>query len=154
MGSRAGTGGETIVVMAVVRLTLAVAVLTALSALAIGSRSAPHAHANGDPAFSLRNFAYDRAADLTEQAWINVNFWRVTVCTPRPARLRIRAIVDFDSPGEYRFVRRQPAGCTRYRLSAESDDFPEENTESRLRVAWRNHRQRTGWLEAGNPAPD
>jgi hypothetical protein len=88
------------------------------------------------------------------QDFVNVNVWRVAVSTSRPARLRIRAIVVFDSPGEYRFVRRQPAGCVRYRLSADSDDFPEEITESRLRVAWRNHRQRTGWLEAGNPAPD
>ena len=146
--------------MAEGRLTLAVVILTGASALAIGSHSAPAAHANGDPAFSLRNFAYDRGAYLTKpdplhgQDFVNVNIWRVTVCTPRPARIRIRAIVEFDSPGEHRFVRRQPAGCTRYRLSAESDYYPEENTESRLRVAWRNHRQRTGWLEAKNPAPD
>jgi hypothetical protein len=146
--------------MAVDRLALAAAILTGVSAFAIGSHSAPPAHANGDPAFLLRNFAYDRGAYLTEpnesggQDFVNVNLWRVTVCTPRPARLRIRAIVEFGSPGLYRFVRRQPAGCTRYRLSADSDDFPEESTESRLRVAWRNHRQRTGWLEAGNPAPD
>ena len=146
--------------MAASRLTLASAILTAVSAAAIGSHSAPAAHANGGSAFSLRNFDYTRGAYLTEpdesgsQDFVNVNFWRVTVCTPRPARIRIRAIVELDSPGEYRFVRRQPAGCTRYGLSADSDDYTEENTLSRLRVAWRNHRQRTGWVEASEPAPD
>lgn len=132
--------------------------MIAVAAGVTGSYAVPPAHANG--AFSLRNFEYTRSAYLTEpdesgaQDFVNVNLWRVTVCTPRPARLRIRAIVLIESPGEYRFVRRQPAGCMRHRLRGESDHFPEEYTESRLRVAWRSHRQRTGWLTADDPAPD
>jgi hypothetical protein len=146
--------------MGLARITLIAAILTAVNASYSESHWVSAAHANGGPAISLRDFAYDRTAYLTEpdryggQDFVNVNLWRVTVWTSRPARLRIRVIVYFDSPGEYRFVRRQPAGCTRHRLRGESDQYPEELTESRLRVAWRNQRRRTRWLEASDPAPD
>ena len=139
---------------------LVAVVVIAVAASLGGSYFVPTAHAKGDPAFTLRNFDYSRGAYPTEpdesgaQDFVNVNHWRVTVCTPRPARLRIRASVVIDSPGEYRFVRREPAGCKRHRLSAESDQYPEDFTESRLRVAWRNHRQRTGWLAADDPVPE
>jgi hypothetical protein len=140
---------------AICRFCSAYAVSASLSEL----HSAPAAYANGDAAFSLRNFDYTRTAPLVPdpgsgQTFIDINHWRVTVCTSRPARLRIRAIVvsvDFGIQ-RFRFVRRQPGGCTRHRLRAENEVFPEEDTESRLRVAWRGERRRTSWLNESNPA--
>jgi hypothetical protein len=142
-----------------VRVTLTVAILIAAAPLLSAPHSTPAAHANGGRSFSLRDFDYDRTAYLTEpdesgsRDFVNVNLWRVTVCTPRPARLRIPAIV-IEEPRDYRFVRRQPAGCKRHRLRGESDQYTEGLTESRLRVVWRNQHRRTGWLEASDPAPD
>ena len=133
---------------------LVIAVATVLSVL----HSTPAAQANGNPAFTLRNFDYDRDAYLVDlgngaQDVRHVNHWRVTVCTPRPARLRIRGIVPADYPVHHRFVRRQLAGCTHHRLRGESDDdwYPDGVIESRLRVAWRNDRQRTSWLWDSDP---
>jgi hypothetical protein len=154
-----GCDGEMIVVMQIARVAPIAVILTALSAWLTESHLAAVAHANGESGFSLRDFTYDRTAYLTKpdryggQDLVNVNLWRVTVCTSRPARLRIRAIV-LELPHDYRFVRRQPAGCKRHRLRAASDQYPEGLTTSRLRVAWRNQRRRTRWLEAADPAPD
>ena len=138
------------------RVALTAAVLIVVATVLGGWHATPVAHANGDPAFTLRNFDYFRTAYVGEteygEEFINVNNWRVTVCTPRPARLRIRAIVDFRP--EARFVRRQPAGCTRHDMRADSDEYPVFVTDSQLRVAWRNHRQRTHWLTDDDPAPD
>lgn len=145
-------------VMRIARVTLTAAVLVAVAAVLGVSHSTPAAHANGDPAFTLRNFDYDRTAYLVPtpsggKDVVHMNLWRVTVCTPRPARLRIRAVVPDDYPDHHRFVRRQPAGCTRHRLRGESDDdwYPDDAIESRLRVAWQHHRQRTSWVEAPDP---
>ena len=108
--------------------------------------------ANGDATFSLHHFVFTRYADNDLNYFAR---WRITVCTSGPARLRIRAVIqsDFPGPDRFRFVRRQPAGCTRHRLQrAGADD--EEPVASMLRVAWREQRRHTGWLEAGDPAPD
>jgi hypothetical protein len=152
-----GSAGEIIVVMQAARMTFAGAILVAVTA----SLYAPAAHANGRSAFSLRSFDYGRTAHLEPdgyggQTFVDVNLWRVTVCTARPAHVRMRAIVeslDFGTQ-RFRFVRRQPAGCTRHRLRAENDVYPEQSTDSRLRVAWRNQRRHTRWLGAPDPAPD
>jgi hypothetical protein len=140
------------------RVALTAAVLIAATVLG-GSHATPAAHANGDPAFTLRNFDYFRTAYLVpiapgseDEDLVHVHHWRVTVCTPGPARLRILAIPDSDR--NYRFVRRQPAGCTRHHLRGESEFYPEGYVESRLRVAWRHHHQRTSWLGAGDPVTD
>jgi hypothetical protein len=144
--------------MQIARLTLSAAILIAVTASLTDLRSARVAHANGGPDFWLRNFDYTRDAYLENvghgaQDFVNVHEWRVTVCTPRPARLRIRAIVDFGTE-QFRIVRRQPAGCTRHRLRGESDEYPEGFTESRLRIAWRNQRLRTRVLSANDPAAE
>jgi hypothetical protein len=157
--ARPGGGeGGIMVSMQIARLTLSAAILIAVTASLTDLRSAPVAHANGGPDFSLRNFDYTRDAYLENighgaQDFVNVHEWRVTVCTPDPARLRIRAIVDFGTE-QFRFVRRQPAGCTRHRLRGESDEYPEGFTESRLRIAWRNQRLRTRLLSANDPAAE
>ena len=143
--------------MQVARVIPAAAILIVVTALVGEVHFTPTAHANGKRAFSLRNFDYSRTAHLEPtghggQDFVNVHKWRVTVCTPRPARLRIRAIVFGDT--DFRFVRRQSAGCTRHRLRGESDAYPDGFTESRLRVAWRNQRLRTRWLTAEDPAAE
>lgn len=149
---------EIIAVMQTARVTLTAAALIVVGTVLGMYASTPTAHANGNPAFTLRNVDYDRSAYLVDlgnggQDVRHVNHWRVTVCTPRRARLRIRAVVPDDYPDHHRFVRRQPAGCTRHRLRGESDDdwYPDDVIESRLRVAWRNHHQRTSWLSASDP---
>jgi hypothetical protein len=144
--------------MQMARVIAAAAILNVLAASLGEMHSTPAAHANAGPDFSLRNFNYTRDAYLESvgpgaQDFVNVHKWRVTVCTPRPARLRIRGIVDFGTES-FRFVRRQPAGCTRHRMRGESDEYPEGFTESRLRVAWRNQRLRTRSLAANDPAAE
>ena len=132
-------------------LTLAGATLVAVALLA-GLPSTTPARANGDATFSLHRFVFSRYADSDLNYFVR---WRITICTSSPARLRIRAVVesDFAGPNRFRFVRRQPAGCTRHRLQrAGADD--EEPVASMLRVAWRDQRRHTGWAEAGDPAPD
>ena len=108
--------------------------------------------ANGESSLALHRFSYLVFAD--EQ----LNFiyrWRVTVCTPGPGRVRIRAIVEsFDfGTDSNRFVRHQRAGCMRHRLRAYAE-IPEGSTDSMLRVAWKGQHRHTHWLSESDPAPD
>lgn len=127
-----------------------------LAMLASGSVLVMTAHANGEESFSLHRFSFTTVAAVVGEDLRIEYRWRVTVCTPRRARLRIRATVDsLDFGSEsHRFVRRQAAGCTRHRLHADSTIFAEGSVDSMLRVAWKNQRRHTRWVIGDDPAPD
>jgi hypothetical protein len=120
--------------------------------LAVGLADTTPVRAEGLTTFSLHRFAFSRYADGDLDYFAR---WRITVCTSGPARLRIRAVLQSDFPGseQFRFVRRQPEGCTRHflRRPGANDEGP---VTSMLRVAWRDQRRHTRWIEAGDPAPD
>lgn len=128
-----------------------------LALVAAGAVWASPAAANGEARFALHRFDVTRYADFTEDG----NFfygarWAVTICTPRRALVRIRAILESDEFGRevHRFLRRQGPGCRRQRFRRDGAAEGEGGYESRLRVAWRDQRRRTAWLLADDPAPD
>jgi hypothetical protein len=127
------------------RLRLFASVATVLAVL-VGS-GAP-ARANGEASFALRGYAFDIEEVFNRQAPFVLK-WRVTVCTSRPAKIRVRAItVAPTGEGAWSpFVRRQPEGCTRHRFRSFNAPFHQEGDDlrSRLRVAWRGQRLRTPW---------
>lgn len=107
------------------------------------------AHANGDAEFSVRGYRFGGETGafygIPDHEWVLTG--RLTVCTSSGARIRLRAITyqpGFDITATSRFVRRQEAGCKRYRFRAPNDTFHEADVRSRLRVAWRDRRLRTG----------
>lgn len=108
------------------------------------------ARADGDVSFSLHSYVFDLDEAFNHPTEPLLLKWHVTVCTPTPAKVRVRAITRSPSTGDIaraRFVRHQPEGCTRQRFrSFKSPDYVEGyNLRSRLRVAWRDQGLRTPW---------
>jgi hypothetical protein len=125
--------------------------------IAAGAVWASPAAANGETRFALRGFDFVRYADFAEDGGLVYGArWAVTVCTPRRARVRIRAIVESIDFGRevHRFERRQGPGCRRHRLVKDGAANWGGEADSRLRVAWRDQRRRTAWLPESDPAPD
>jgi hypothetical protein len=139
---------------AVVPRTARLALLGLIAAAAV---CVPSAAANGRTGFMVRGFDFTRDADFTEDGTFFYGArWAVTICTPRRARVRIRAVLESEEFGreEYRFVRRQGPGCKRHRFRRDGVAEGEGGYDSRLRLAWRDQRRRTAWLSADDPAPD
>jgi hypothetical protein len=126
---------------------LLLVVVAALLAASVGTGAV--ANPDGQASFTLRGYVFDIDEVFNRQAPFVLK-WRITVCTSRPARIRVRAITVEPQTGEGAwspFVRRQPEGCTRHRFRSFNAPFHQEgdNLRSRLRVAWRDLRLRTPW---------
>jgi hypothetical protein len=107
------------------------------------------ARANGEASFSLRGFSFDQAPAYQSPIHEWVLKWRVTVCTPRAAKIRVRPITRqpiTEMTARSRFVRHQPVGCTQHRFKVFNDNFLDSRAVfSRLRMAWRDQHLRTKW---------
>jgi hypothetical protein len=66
--------------------------------------------------------------------------WRVTICTPEGARVRVRtSIVDEDDATvRFRWVINKRAGCQRRRFTARTSKELFGWIETRLKAAWRD----------------